>query len=265
MRFTKMHGTGNDYIYLDCTQTLPSDLPALAQTLSRPHLGVGSDGLICIVPSQTADFRMRVFNADGSEGEMCGNGLRCLCKFVYDKGLTDKTELEIETLAGIKQAILHVEEGGVAAITVDMGVPEVQAPCELMVHGLNYLVTPVSIGNPHIVTFLADIDALDLSAIGPGFEHHARFAPQRTNTEFVTVLGPDHLRMRVWERGSGETLACGTGACAALVVAAASGYCGRRATVSLRGGDLGIHWDEETGHIHMTGPAVTVFEGEINE
>lgn len=265
MRFTKMQGIGNDYIYIDCTQTIPPDLPQLSRVLSAPHFGVGSDGLICVMPSATADFRMRMFNADGSEGEMCGNGLRCLSKFVYEKGLTDREKLRVETLAGIKEATLHIEQGKVNSVTVDMGLPAVQIPYEITVHGKDYLITPVSMGNPHVVTFLDNIQDLDLLTLGPGFENHPSFAPQRTNTEFVTVLSRGHLIMRVWERGSGETLACGTGACAALVAAAASGYCGRMATISLRGGDLSIHWDEVTGHVLMTGPAVTVFEGEINQ
>lgn len=265
MRFTKMHGLGNDYIYVDCTREMPEDLPELAVRLSRPHFGVGSDGLICILSSETADFRMRMFNADGSEGEMCGNGLRCLCKFVCDKGLTDKTELEIETPAGIKRARLHMEDGKVASVTVDMGQPLAGPSFFLSVLGEKYAVTPISMGNPHIVTFVEDLDSLELERLGPDFEHHPRFAPRRTNTEFVSVLDGSHLRMRVWERGSGETLACGTGACAAMVAASLCGHCGRKAAVSLRGGMLDIHWDERDGHVYMTGPAVTVFEGEIYE
>ncbi|HWS43447.1 MAG TPA: diaminopimelate epimerase [Pseudoflavonifractor sp.] len=265
MRFTKMQGIGNDYIYLDCTGGSPEDLPALAARLSRLHFGVGSDGLICIFPSDAADFKMRMFNADGSEGEMCGNGLRCVCKFVYDKGLTGKTALAVETLAGIKRCTLRVEGDKVSTVTVDMGAPAVGEPFLLTVPDGTYLVTPVSVGNPHIVTFVDDVDGLNLPALGPGFEHHPRFAPNRVNTEFVEVTAPGRLKMRVWERGSGETLACGTGACAALAAAAVSGRCGREAVVSLRGGELNIRWDEGNGHIYMTGPAVTVFEGEMNE
>lgn len=264
MRFTKMQGTGNDYIYLDCTGEAPDNLPALAVRLSKAHVGVGSDGLICICPSDKADFRMRVFNADGSESEMCGNGLRCVCKFVYDKGLTDKTVVDIETLSGVKRSTLHIVDGKVSAVTVDMGVPVAEAPRLLAVMARDYLVTPVSMGNPHIVTFMGSIDELDLVTVGPGFEHHPDFAPNRINTEFVGVVDHSHLKMRVWERGSGETLACGTGACAALVAAALSGRCDRSATVSLLGGDLEIRWEETDGRVYMTGPAVTVFEGEID-
>ena len=263
MRFTKMHGAGNDYIYLDCTKTVPEDLSTLAVVLSRPHFGVGSDGLICVLPSAVADFRMRMFNADGSEGEMCGNGLRCLCKFAYDQGLTDKTELEIETLAGIKRGSLRLEGGEVTAVTVDMGEPAAEEPHLLTVCGREYRVTPVSMGNPHIVTFVDAVEDLSLSMLGPGFEHHPHFAPQRTNTEFVAVRAPNRLDMRVWERGSGETLACGTGACAALVAAFLSGRCGRSAVISLPGGELEIDWNEKNGHIYMTGNAITVFKGEI--
>ena len=201
-----MQGIGNDYIYLDCTGESPEDLPALAVRLSRLHFSVGSDGLICIFPSDAADFKMRMFNADGSEGEMCGNGLRCVCKFVYDKGLTGKTALTVETLAGIKRCTLHVEGDKVSSVTVDMGAPAVEEPFLLTVPGGEYLVTPVSVGNPHIVTFVDDVDGLDLPALGPGFEHHPRFAPNRVNTEFVEVAAPGRLKMRVWERGSGETL-----------------------------------------------------------
>lgn len=260
-----MQGTGNDYIYLDCTGEVPADLPDLAVRLSRPHLGVGSDGLICILPSERADFRMRIFNADGSEGEMCGNGVRCLCKFVYEKGLTGKTDLTVDTLAGIRRCAFRPEGGKVSTVTVDMGVPVVGSPILLSVPAGEYLVTPVSVGNPHIVTFVDEVDGLNLPALGPRFEHHPRFAPGRVNTEFVAVTTPSRLKMRVWERGSGETLACGTGACAALAAAAAQRRCGREAVVSLLGGELNIRWDEGDGHIHMTGPAVSVFEGEINE
>lgn len=264
MRFTKMHGAGNDYIYLDCTRETPEGLPELAVRLSRPHFGVGSDGLICICPSDKADFRMKMFNADGSEGAMCGNGLRCVCKFVYDKGLTHKTKLSVETLSGIKYATLHVTDGKVTAVTVDMGTPAPEATRLLTVAGREYEVLPVSMGNPHIVTFMDDIDALELAALGPGFEHHSAFAPERTNTEFVSVIDRTRLKMRVWERGSGETLACGTGACAALVAGVASGRCDARAVVTLKGGELEIYWNERDGHVYMTGSAVTVFEGDVD-
>lgn len=263
MRFTKMQGTGNDYIYVDCTRETPPDLPALAIRLSKPHFGVGSDGLICICPSEKADFRMRVFNADGSEGEMCGNGLRCVCKYVYDKGLTQKTVVDVETLAGVKRSALHLTDGKVSSVTVDMGEPKLTRTRLLTVHGRDYLIAPVSMGNPHVVVFMGSIDALDLNTIGPGFENHPDFAPDRVNTEFVGVVSQERLRMRVWERGSGETLACGTGACAAVVAATMAGRSRRHATVVLQGGELDIRWDESDDHVYMTGPAVTVFEGEV--
>lgn len=264
MKFTKMQGLGNDYVYLDCTKATPADLPALAVKASDRHFGIGSDGLICICASDKADFRMRMFNADGSEGEMCGNGIRCVGKFVYDKGLTDKTTLTIETLAGIKTLGLTVDNGKVSAVTVDMGVPAVGTLLTLNILGKDYLVQPVSMGNPHAVTFVDSVKEIDLSAVGPLFEHHPAF-PNRTNTEFVEVVDATHLKMRVWERGSGETLACGTGACASAVAAFLAGKAGREVTVTLLGGDLRIRWDEESGHIFMTGPAVTVFEGEWPE
>lgn len=264
MRFTKMQGIGNDYVYVDCTRHTPDDLPGLAVRLSDRHFGVGSDGLICICPSDRADFKMRMFNADGSEGKMCGNGIRCVGKFVYDKGLTDRTTVTIETLSGTKELRLMVEDGKVIAATVDMGMPVPAEPMELEVAEKTWTVRPVSMGNTHIVTFLDGIDGLELPAIGPLFEHHPAF-PDRTNTEFVEVLDPAHLKMRVWERGSGETLACGTGACAVLTAAVLEGKAEREATVHLLGGDLSIRWDESDNHIYMTGPAVTVFEGEWPE
>lgn len=264
MRFTKMQGLGNDYVYLDCTRSTPEKLPELAVKMADRHFGVGGDGLICICSSERADFRMRMFNADGSEGEMCGNGIRCVGKFVYDKGLTDKTTVTVETLAGIKTLQLTAEGGRVISVTVDMGAPEVQEKRSLDILGRSYEIRPVSMGNPHAVTFLEGVDALELPDIGPHFEHHPSF-PNRTNTEFVEVESPKLLKMRVWERGSGETLACGTGACATLVAAVLEGKAERRATVRLLGGDLLIHWDETDGHVYMTGPAVTVFEGEWEE
>lgn len=264
MRFTKMQGLGNDYIYLDCTSSTPENLPELAIKLADRHFGVGGDGLICICSSQKADFRMRMFNADGSEGEMCGNGIRCVGKFVYDKGLTNKTTVRVETLAGIKTLQLTVEEGQVVSATVDMGAPEVGELRSLDILGERYEIRPVSMGNPHAVTFLQGVDALELSALGPLFEHHPSF-PDRTNTEFVEIVSPKLLKMRVWERGSGETLACGTGACATLVAAVLEGKAERSATVRLLGGDLLIRWDKADGHVYMTGPAVTVFEGEWEE
>ncbi len=266
MKFTKMHGLGNDYIYLDCTRETPENLSALAVRLSDRHFGVGSDGLICACPSDRADFRMRMFNADGSEGEICGNGIRCMGKFVYDKGLTQKRELDIETLAGVRHLSLQVSGSGgrVCAATVDMGIPVLEPSIPITVKGKNYTGVPVSMGNPHCVVEVDDPAALDLPSIGPEFETW-RYFPHHTNTEFVRVLSPAEIQMRVWERGSGETLACGTGSCAALAVLASQGKCARAATVHLLGGDLQIRWDEESGHIFMTGPAVTVFEGELSD
>lgn len=264
MHFTKMQGLGNDYVYLDCLKRTPDKLSELAVKISDRHFGVGSDGLICICPSDKADFRMRMFNADGSEGEMCGNGIRCVGKFVYDKKLTDKTSVTVETLAGIKTLQLSVENGKAAFVTVDMGTPLPEESRTLEILGHSYEVRPVSMGNPHAVTFIDGIDSMDLPAVGPSFERHPIF-PNRTNTEFVEVLSPKLLKMRVWERGSGETLACGTGACATLVAAVLEGKAERSATVRLLGGELQIRWDENDGHVYMTGPAVTVFEGDWEE
>ena len=262
MDFTKMHGTGNDYIYLDCTQNAPEDLPGLSVRVSDRHFGVGADGLICIFPSETADFRMRMFNADGSEAEMCGNGIRCVGKFVYDKGLTRKTNLTIETLAGIKRLMLILEGGAVTAVTVDMGAPVWEDPITHTVKGKTYTGRPVSMGNPHFVLWQEEIASLPLAELGPGFETCPHF-PNRTNTEFVKVEDRHTLSMRVWERGSGETMACGTGACASAVAAMVDGLVEREVTVRLLGGDLSIRWDGGDSHVLMTGPAVTVFDGKL--
>ena len=275
MKFTKMHGCGNDYIYMDCTaQSLP-DPAAAAVRLSDRHFGVGADGLILICPSETADFRMEMYNADGSEGKMCGNGIRCVAKFVYDKGLTDKTQLTVETRSGIKTLDLTVEEGQVSRVRVDMGMPNCTAPAipvvgmgscvvgrEVTVASMPWVITCVSMGNPHCVVWVEDVDELPLEEIGPRFEHHPMF-PDRVNTEFVQVVDPSHIRVRVWERGSGETLACGTGACASV----AAGYLNEvtlsQVHVQLRGGELDVEIADD-GRIYMTGPATTVFEGEID-
>ena len=262
MKFTKMQGLGNDYVYLDCTKETPKNLPELAVRMSRRGFGVGADGLICICPSSQADVKMRMFNADGSEGEMCGNGIRCVGKFVYDKGLVPKRELTVETLAGIRRLWLQTEGGQVAAATVDMGEPAVAPDQILEVGEAAYRVTPVSVGNPHAVVFWDGIERMALKTLGPQFERHPAF-PNRTNAEFVEVASPNHLRVRVWERGSGETLACGTGACAALAAAVSAGRARREAVVSLPGGDLRIFWPKDK-EIYMTGPAVTVYEGEYD-
>ncbi len=275
MKFTKMHGIGNDYVYVNCLEEQVANPEGTAKFVSDRHFGVGSDGLILIKPSEKADFEMAMYNADGSRGEMCGNGIRCVAKYVYDYGLTDKTAISVETLAGVKHLDLTVENGKVSMVKVNMGAPElspqkvpVQANGERAVNvpleedGKTYQMTCVSMGNPHCVVFLEeDVRGLDLEKIGPSFECHPRF-PKRVNTEFVNVLDKGTLRMRVWERGSGETLACGTGACATMVAAALNGKVGKEATVQLLGGDLHISWAGGDGPVYMEGPATTVFDGE---
>ena len=276
MKFTKMQGLGNDYVYVNCLKETIADPPALAKKISDRHFGVGSDGLIMINPSDKADFEMEMYNADGSRAEMCGNGIRCVAKYVYDYGLTDKTRISVETLAGIKYLDLTVENGKVSLVRVDMGRPilepeniPVQAEGSrvvdepLTVDGKEYRMTCVSMGNPHAVIFVdQDVRELPLEQIGPSFENHERF-PKRINTEFARVLDRRTVEMRVWERGSGETLACGTGACAAMTAAAQAGLVSHHTTVRLPGGELEVRWAEENRHLYMTGPAVTVFEGEI--
>ena len=276
MRFTKMHGAGNDYIYINTFKESVVDPAGLTVRLSDRHFGVGSDGIILIGPSDKADFKMRMFNAlDGSEAQMCGNGIRCFGKYVHDRGLTDKTELDIETLAGIKHLILNVGNDAVTSVRVDMGEPVLESQRipvasdlprfirqTVAAVGNTYEMTCVNMGNPHAVTFVNDVAALDLTVVGPPLEHHPLF-PQRANIEFIEVVDPGTLKMRVWERGSGETLACGTGACASLVAAVLSGQCRRRATVILLGGELDIEWSETDNHVYMTGPAEFVFDGEI--
>ena len=275
MKFTKMHGLGNDYVYVNCFEETVENPSEAARYLSDRHTGIGSDGLILICPSDTADFEMRMYNADGSRSEMCGNGIRCVGKYVYDHGLTEKTSISVETLGGIKYLDLTVEDGQAVLIRVDMGEPELRADHipvvreaeervineAVTVDGREYRMTGVSTGNPHAVVFLEDIKGLDIEKIGPKFENHERF-PNRINTEFVRVIDRETIEMRVWERGSGETMACGTGACAAAVASILNGLAERRVTVRLLGGDLLIEWDQETGKVYMTGPAVTVFEGE---
>lgn len=261
MRFLKMQGLGNDYVYLNCLDHTPDDLPALARQLSDRHFGVGSDGLICVCPSSVADFRMRMFNADGSEGRMCGNGVRCVGKFVYDEGLTRKTELTVETLAGVRQLSLHTEGGRVRSVTVDMGQPRLEPAHTVTVKGMQLSGLPVSMGNPHFVIQVPSVEDFPLPSMAPLSIPSPAFS-EGVNVEVVERIDAKHLRMRVWERGSGETLACGTGACAAAAAFAAQGLCDRDSSVALPGGELLIRWDEEDGHIYMTGPAVTVFEGE---
>lgn len=276
MKFTKMHGLGNDYVYVNCFEEKVENPSKLAIWISDRHFGVGSDGLILIKPSECADFEMEMYNADGSRGEMCGNGIRCVAKYVYDKGLTDKEHISIDTLAGVKYLDLTIEEGTVSLVRVDMGTPEfapkkipVRSEKENMIRqkliagGREYQVTCVSMGNPHCVVFLdEDVREFDLTEIGPAFEHHLSF-PERINTEFINVIDKKTLRMRVWERGSGETLACGTGACASAVAAVVSGLTEEEVTVKLLGGDLNIYFDKEKNTVYMTGPAAIVFDGEI--
>lgn len=276
MKFTKMQGIGNDYVYVNCFQETVKNPSQVAQFVSDRHFGIGSDGLIMICPSEVADCKMVMYNADGTQSQMCGNGVRCVGKYIHDKGLTDKEIVTVETLGGIKVLELHLKDGTVDTITVDMGEPELvperipvktdaaifkEQPVEVL--GKTYLVTAVSMGNPHGVTFVENTTDLDLEAIGPLFEHHPLF-PERTNTEFIQVIDRNTLKMRVWERGSGETLACGTGACASLVASVLTGKTGREATLQLLGGNLHIRWDEATNHVYMTGPAAFVFDGEID-
>lgn len=274
IRFTKMHGAGNDYIYIDATKSCPDNLPEMARVMSDRHKGVGSDGLVAIMPSDVADFRMRMFNADGSEGEMCGNASRCIAKFVYDKGLTTKSTITLETLAGIK--ILQISklntDGTVREVTVDMGKPSftpqdvplstasevVNMPIATSMGDMH--ITALSMGNPHGVVFIDSVANLAIEGIGVEIQNNTLF-PAKANIEFVEVINPDELRMRVYERGSGETQACGTGACATLVAAVVNGKANRKAVIHLLGGDLSIEW-AENGHVMMTGEAVTVFEGE---
>ena len=277
LRFTKMHGISNDYVYISTFDQPEQDWEALSIRLSDRRTGIGGDGIILVCPSDIADAKMRIFNADGSEGMMCGNGIRCVGKFVYDKGLVpaDKTTITIDTLSGVKTLELTVKDGKVQSARVDMGaailkpadIPAVfdgdaMLDTPLQVDGKIWNVTAVSMGNPHCVTFVDDVDGLELEKIGPHFERHPAF-PERVNTEFVKVIDDHTLQMRVWERGSGETWACGTGACATVVAACENGYCkkGEDITVHLRGGDLVIRYTDET--VIMTGPAATVFEGEI--
>jgi diaminopimelate epimerase len=277
MRFTKMEGLGNDYVVIDgVSQALEipeQSLPRLAREMSDRHFGIGSDGIILVLPSKVAHFRMRIFNLDGSEAEMCGNGMRIFARYVHDHKLTDRRELEIETLAGIIRPRLQLRAGKVTAVTVDMGVPRLERkeiPMKgkggrplrerLRVLGERLEATCVSMGNPHCVIFVEDVDKFPVERLGPAIERHDLF-PRRTNVEFIQVVGPAQLRMRVWERGAGETLACGTGAAAALVAAHLTGRSGRKAVIHLRGGDLRVSWNPDD-HVFITGPAEEVFTGD---
>lgn len=275
MKFTKMQGLGNDYVYVNCFEEKIENPKDLAIKLSNRHYGIGSDGLIMINPSKVADCEMEMYNADGSRSEMCGNGIRCVGKYVYDYGLTDKTSIAVETLAGIKYLDFTIENGKVKFVKVDMGSPELvpanipvvaegdtAIDTPILVDGEEYHMTCVSMGNPHTVVYVEDVQGLDIETIGPKFENHERF-PKRVNAEFVKVLDRNTVEMRVWERGSGETLACGTGACAVAVASILNGYTDNKVTVKLLGGDLLIEWDREANKVYMTGPAEVSFDGEI--
>lgn len=277
MKFTKMQGIGNDYVYVNCFEETVADPERVSEIISDRHFGIGADGLVLIMPSDKADFRMRMFNADGSEGNMCGNATRCIGKFVYDNHLTDKTSITLETRSGIKKLTLYPENGKVKTVLVDMG-KAVLKPADIpmnvsgdtfinkpiTVDGKEVFITAVSMGNPHAVTYVDDVDNLELEKIGPSFENHPLF-PERVNTEFIKILDESTMQMRVWERGSGETWACGTGACAATAASVLNGYFphDKEITVKLRGGDLFITYKSD-GTVLMRGPAETVFTGEID-
>ena len=276
VRFTKMHGIGNDYIYINAiSHEVPENIEGLAIKVSDRHFGVGSDGIILILPSEIADYKMRMFNADGSEGKMCGNASRCIAKYLYERNITNKKVIMLETLAGIKPLMLDIVDEKVSSITVDMGIPTfspesipvlsehelIKAP--ISTSGGDMMITAVSMGNPHGVIFVEDLDKIDIKKIGQEIERNPIF-PERANIEFVQVINPFDVKMRVWERGSGETLACGTGACATLAAGVMSGQCDRKITVHLLGGDLQVKWEEVTNHIYMTGDAEFVFDGEYN-
>ena len=278
MKFTKMHGCGNDYIYINgfAEQIAQDEKPALVQKISDRHFGIGGDGAIFINPSDEADFEMEMYNADGSRAEMCGNGIRCVAKYVYDNGLTDKTEISIVSCGQVKYLELFLKDGQVDTVRVNMGAPEFRAAMipvtaekedmsvinePITVQGETYKMTCMSMGNPHAVVFVEDVEHLDIEKIGPYFETHERF-PKRTNTEFVKVIDKNHVQMRVWERGTGETLACGTGCCAAAAACILNGLTFETVTVKLLGGELEITWAREADRIYMTGPATTVFTGE---
>ena len=276
LQFTKMHGLGNDYVYMDAINQKIENRSELAKFVSDRHLGIGSDGLILICPSEKADFRMQMFNQDGSEAEMCGNGIRCVGKFVYDKGLTNKETITIETLAGIKTLVMKAKDGKIETARVDMGepilepekIPVISKECpvknlKLLARDKEFDFTCVSMGNPHAVTFIKeDVNDFDICKYGKNLEVNKAF-PKKANIEFINIIDEKTLKMRVWERGAGETLACGTGACATAVSAILNGYTSREVTVKLLGGDLKIEWNEENNHVYMTGPATTVFEGKI--
>ena len=275
-KFSKMHGAGNDYIYVNCFKEKVENINETAKAVSDRHFGIGSDGLVLICPSDVADFRMDMYNSDGSQAEMCGNATRCVGKYVYDRGLTDKTQITLETLAGIKILDLNVKDGEVQTVRVNMGSPELvpkNIPIDsnldrfisedVEVDGKVYKVTGVSMGNPHAVTFIDDTDSLEIEKIGPKFETHKLF-PKKINTEFAQIVDRNTIKMRVWERGSGETLACGTGACASVVACVLNGLTEDKVTVKLLGGDLFIEYNRDEDAVYMTGPARITFTGEFN-
>lgn len=275
MKFTKMHGCGNDYVYVNCFEETISDMPALSRFVSNRNFGIGSDGLICILPSEIADFKMQMYNLDGSYSPMCGNGIRCVGKYVFDKGMTEKTKISVETGGAVLCLNLNIENERVKTVRVDMGTPELRPQFiplaeqgksfvdrSVIVSDKEYFITAVNVGNPHAVIFVDDVESVDVQEIGPKIESHPLF-PEKTNVEFVEIVNKEMLKMRVWERGSGETLACGTGATASLVAASLTGRSGDSAIVRLKGGELFIEWDREGNRLHMTGPAVTVFDGEL--
>ena len=278
MKFTKMHGMANDYVYVNCFEETVENPSAVARYVSDRHFGIGSDGLILIKPSDVADCEMDMYNLDGSQGAMCGNGIRCVAKYAYDYGIVNKKHISVATKSGIKYLDLTVKDGKVSLVKVNMGSPILtakQIPVvsekeevinePLVVDGETYYITAVSMGNPHAIVYMADIDHLDIEKIGPSFENHVAF-PDRVNTEFVEVIDEHTLKMRVWERGSGETLACGTGACAVAVASILNGHVDgdKSVTVKLLGGDLQIFWNRQENLVYMTGPATTVFDGEID-
>ncbi len=276
MRFTKMQGAGNDYIYVNCFEERVADPASVSRFVSDRHFGIGSDGLILIKPNSEADFEMEMYNADGSKGAMCGNGIRCVGKYVYDNGLTKSTRIRVATGSGIRTLDLHVEDGKVNEVTVEMGAPAFEASripvitdlprvidAPLLIGGEERRVTCVSMGNPHCVTQVDDVDGLDIASVGPVFENAPIF-PDRVNTEFIRVLDRQNVQMRVWERGSGETLACGTGACAVAAACMQNGWTDDEVNVHLRGGVLQISWNRAENMIYMRGPAVKVFDGDID-
>ncbi len=277
IKFTKMQGLGNDYVYIDATKEMPANPSKLAQNVSNRHFGIGSDGLILICPSNVADFQMKMYNPDGSEAEMCGNGIRCVGKFVYDKHLTNKTTLTIETLAGIKELELFLKDNQVDRVQVDMGLPIFEATqipvvskespvlnLNLMVEDRDFTFTCVSMGNPHAITVVQDVESFPVEKYGPIIETH-HFFPNKVNVEFIEILDRHNIKMRVWERGTGETMACGTGACAVAVAAILNNLTERQVSVHLPGGILQIEWNAKDNHVYLTGQATTVFEGQLIE